>query len=56
MAVIPRASASPSENMIMVRNLKKNIGYERAVSEKSRCGVHEVIKQLGALNLQSFEA
>jgi hypothetical protein len=56
MAVILEASVSPSGNMILVRNLKKDIGYERAVSEKSRCGIHEVIKQLEALDLQSFKA
>jgi hypothetical protein len=37
MAVILEASASSSGNMILVRNLKKDIGYEGGVLEKSRC-------------------
>ena len=39
----------------MVRNLKEDIGYKRATSEKPRSLVREVIEQIEALDLQSFE-
>jgi len=41
---------------ILVRNLKKDIGYERATSAKPRSQIHEVIEHIEALDLQSFEA
>ena len=39
------------ENMILVRNLKKNIGYEGAVLERLELSVHKENKQIEALDL-----
>lgn len=61
MAVILEVLVSPLRNIILVRNLKKGIGYERVASEKPRCRVCGAIKQIiswriQGIELQKFEA